>query len=162
MTDPLPEPHCTAPRWIERTQLILNSYARWLGRELVPRSGNPVEESKRLYEAPFVLVSHGTEADPVLNYGNATALRLWEVDLPTFTRTPSRLTAEPLHRDERARMLEATQSKGYIDDYRGIRIASTGRRFRIDQAVVWNVVTADGTSAGQAATFAHWEFLDGQ
>jgi len=149
----------TAPSWIERTQQILDSYARWLGRELVPRSGDPAEESQRLYEAPFVLVAHGTEADPILNYGNATALRLWEVDLGQFLQTPSRQTAEPVHRDERARMLEATRRSGYIDDYRGIRIASTGRRFRIDQAVVWNVVAADGSPAGQAATFAQWSLL---
>ncbi|AMV18053.1 MEKHLA domain-containing protein [Planctomyces sp. SH-PL14] len=152
----------TKPAWITRTQEILNSYEKWLGHPLIPRSGDPAEESHRLYHAPFVIVSHGTEADPVLNYGNATALALWEMPLPDFTRTPSRLTAEPMHRDERARMLEQTARTGYIDDYRGIRIASTGRRFRIDPATVWNVINAEGHPAGQAATFATWTFLDDQ
>jgi hypothetical protein len=146
--------------WIERTRLLLNSYEKWTGRRLIERSGDAAEDSRRLYEAPFVVVSHGTEADPILNFGNATALALWEMTLPEFTGTPSRKTAEPLHRDERARMLEETRRKGFIDDYQGIRIASTGKRFRIDQATVWNVVDDEGRSAGQAATFAEWVFLE--
>ena len=56
-------------------------------------------------EQPFVLVAHGTEADPVLNYGNATALALWEMSWEELTRTPSRLTAEAPNREERARLL---------------------------------------------------------
>ncbi len=147
------------PAWIARSQEILNSFSRWLGRELIPRSGDAAEESRRLFAAPFVLVSHGTEPDPILNYGNATALTLWEMDLAQFIRTPSRLTAEPVHRDERARMLAQTAERGYFDNYQGIRIAASGRRFRIEKAIVWNVVTAGGEPAGQAATFASWEMI---
>ncbi len=69
---------------------------------------------------------------------------------------PSRKTAEPVHRDERARMLELTRQQGYIDDYRGVRISAAGRRFRIERAIVWNLVDATGQPAGQAATFAEW------
>ena len=133
------------------------------------RSGNPVDpslcqrdlllDSQRLYEAPFVVVAHGTQADPILNYGNAVALELWEMSLDEFLRTPSRLTAEPVHRDERARMLERTKAQGYIDDYRGIRISKTGRRFLIAQATIWNLTDANAQPAGQAATFSHWELL---
>jgi hypothetical protein len=47
----------------------------------------------------------------------------------------------------------------YISDYRGIRIASTGDRFYIDQAIIWNVVDKDGKLWGQAATFANWEAI---
>jgi hypothetical protein len=154
----LPGDPSAGPVWIGRTQEILNSFSRWLNRELIPRSGDAAEESRRLYAAPFVLVSHGTEPDPVLNYGNAAALALWEMDLAQFIRTPSRLTAEPVHRDERARMLAQTSERGYFDNYQGIRIAASGRRFRIEQAIVWNVVTANGDPAGQAATFARWEW----
>lgn len=153
-----PDDPSAEPAWIARSQEILNSYSRWLGRELISRTGDASEESRRLFAAPFVVVSHGTEPDPILNYGNATALTLWEMDLAQFVRTPSRLTAEPVHRDERARMLAQTAERGYFDNYQGIRIASSGRRFWIKQAIVWNVVTADGKPAGQAATFAAWEW----
>ena len=86
----------------------------------------------------------------------AAALALWEMDLATLTRTPSRLTAEPVHRDERARLLARTARDGFVDDYSGIRISSTGRRFRIEQAIVWNLVDAAGIRRGQAATFDRW------
>jgi hypothetical protein len=141
-------------------RVLLDSFARLLGRELMPRVGSVEEQAERLFHAPFVVVSHGTEADPVLNYGNAAALALWEMDFATLTRTPSRLTAEPVHRDERARLLERTLRDGYVDDYAGIRISSTGKRFRIEQAIVWNLVDAAGIRHGQAATFDRWTPLE--
>ena len=104
------------PEQIAQVQLLLDSFARLLGRDLVTRDAPPAEQARRLFESPFVVVSHGTEADPVLNYANATALRLWEMDWATFVQTPSRLTAEPVHRDERARLLERTHRDGYVDD----------------------------------------------
>ena len=55
---------------------------------------------------PFVVASHGLQDDPILNYGNQVALDLWEMNWEQFTQTPSRLTAEPVNREERARMLE--------------------------------------------------------
>lgn len=120
------------------------------------REGSPLEQAKLLFTAPFVVVSHGTEADPILNYGNAAALALWEMTPEQFIQTPSRLTAEPVHRDERARLLGRTRRDGYVDDYAGVRISATGKRFRIEQAIVWNLADAAGTPRGQAATFASW------
>ena len=154
-------PMTTAAPWdrpdkIEHVQLLLDSFARLLGRDLIPRNGPPAEQARRIHESAFVVVSHGTEADPVLNYANATALRLWEMDWATFVQTPSRLTAEPVHRDERARLLERTRRDGYVDDYSGIRISQSGRRFRVEQAIVWNLVDAGGHLRGQAATFDQW------
>ncbi|MFN9367426.1 MAG: MEKHLA domain-containing protein [Planctomycetia bacterium] len=137
-------------------QRLLDSFARLLGRELVDRSGTAIEQATRLFRAPFVVVSHGTEADPILNYGNAAALALWELDFDALLRTPSRLTAEPLHRDERARLLERTLRDGFVDDYAGVRISSTGRRFRIERATVWNLFDTAGGHRGQAATFDRW------
>ena len=146
--------------WIHHSQLLLNSYRHWLNEDLIPRVGNELEQAQALFEAPQVVVSHGTQADPILNYGNQTALKLWEMELSQFVQTPSRLTAEPMHRDERAQLLERTTRDGYVDDYRGVRISSTGRRFLIEQAIVWNLIDASGTYQGQAATFAHWKELE--
>lgn len=146
--------------WIEHTQIMLDSYRRWTKHELIPRVGSKTDQARALFEAPFVVVSHGTQVDPILNYGNQTALTLWQIEIPTLLQTPSRLTAEPMHRDERARLLERTTRDGYVDDYQGIRISTTGRRFRINQAVVWNLVDAGENQVGQAATFSQWDFLD--
>lgn len=65
------------------------------------------QQAQALFDAPSVVVSHQTQADPVLCYGNKRALALWEMDLPTLTSTPSRLTAEPVERAERQRLLDA-------------------------------------------------------
>ena len=149
----------SSQKQIEHVQLLLDSFARLLGRDMIPRDASAAEQAQRLFESPFVVVSHGTEADPVLNYANATALRLWEMDWDTFEQTPSRLTAEPVHRDERARLLERTRRDGYVDDYSGIRISQSGRRFRIEQAIVWNLIDSAGHLHGQAATFDTWTLL---
>lgn len=145
--------------WVEHTRVLLDSYLRWVGRELVPRSGNAEDQARELFEASFVVVSHGTQADPILSYGNRAALDLWEMDIETLLRTPSRLTAEAVHRDERARLLEQTARDGFVDDYSGIRITSSGRRFSIAKAVIWNLVDGAGQRVGQAAMFADWAFL---
>jgi hypothetical protein len=146
-------------RWIDHTQILLDSFRHWVGRDLIPRGGTAEEQARALFEAPFVVVSHGTQTDPILNYGNKVALALWEMDVEQFLRTPSRETAEPVHRDERARLLERTTRNGFVDDYRGTRISRTGRRFQIDQAIVWNLRDAAGRPVGQAATFAEWKLL---
>jgi hypothetical protein len=138
---------------------LLRTYHRWTGRHLIEPCGDAHAETRMLFEAPFAVVSGGAEGDQILNYGNKTAMELWEMDWDTLTRTPSRLTAEPMHRDERAEFLRRVRERGFIDDYSGIRISNKGRRFRIAQATVWNVTDADGKYAGQAATFSKWEFL---
>lgn len=145
--------------WVEHTQVLLDSFRRYVGRELIPRTGTARTQARALFLAPFAVVSHGTEADPILNYGNRAALELWEMEIETLLRTPSRLTAEPVHRDERARLLQRTTREGFVDDYSGIRISSSGRRFSIERAIVWNVVDANDERSGQAATFDDWRFL---
>jgi hypothetical protein len=141
-------------------QLLLDSFRRWTGRDLIERSGTVEEQAERLFVAPFVVVSHGIEPDPTLNYGNRIALELWELDWEAFSRTPSRLTAEPENRAERERMLAQAATQGFIDDYRGVRISRTGRRFLVEEALVWNVVDDAGRKIGQAATFSRWTFLE--
>lgn len=147
------------PAVIAQTQLMARSLKHWIGRDLPVGNFSPVELAEKVFHAPFVLVSHGTEDDPVLNYGNAAALQLWEMSWAELTRTPSRLTAEAPNRQERARLLAAVTAHGFIDDYSGVRISKTGRRFRIAQATVWNLLDELGNHAGQAALFSRWEFL---
>ena len=150
----------TDPAVIEWSQLLLNSFRRWTGRELLERVGDPAYQAHALFLSPFVVVSHGAEEDPLLNYGNQMALDLWELPWDQFVQTPSRLTAEPINRAEREWMLEQAKVRGYLDTYRGVRITSTGRRFLVDNARIWNVVDAQGQRVGQAASFSHWTWLN--
>ena len=158
------EPRVTLEPWLSVDsvawcRLMLDSYRQWLGRDLVERADDSVAQARALFEAPFVVVSHGGEADPILRYGNRTALTLFETTWEALCRMPSRLTAEPVNQAERARMLAQAAAQGYIADYRGIRISAKGRRFLVEDATVWNVVSPSGDRLGQAATFAKWTFI---
>lgn len=144
---------------IAHTQLLDQNLQRWTGQRLAAGDFSPVEMAEQVFNAPFVLVSHGVEGDPILNYGNSAALKLWEMTWSELTRTPSRLTAEAPNREERTRLLSAVTQKGFIDDYSGVRISKTGRRFRILQATVWNLLDANKRYCGQAAMFRNWQFI---
>ncbi len=144
---------------IGHTTCLARSFKHWTGHDLLPGNFSETELAQKVFEAPFVLVSHDTEADPILNYGNSAALSLWEMSWEELTRTPSRLTAEAPNREERAKLLEAVTRRGFIDDYSGVRISKSGRRFRISQATVWNLLTEKDQPCGQAAMFDRWEFL---
>ena len=142
--------------WIAHTQILLDSYARLLGRELITRSGDAADEAARLYAAPFAVLSHGTQADPILNYANQTALELWEMKLEQLLALPSRLTAEAGIRESRERFLQESAQKGFVTGYRGVRISATGLRFVIANTTIWNLTSASGATLGQAATFDSW------
>jgi len=143
----------------EHASRLIQSYRRWTGHDLVDPELSPVEQARALYEAPFVMASHGTEADPVFNYANRAALALFETTWADFTSMASRLSAEPVAREERAQLLARVNQHGFIDDYSGMRISTSGRRFRIQRATVWNVVDARGAPGGQAVVFRDWEYL---
>lgn len=144
---------------IAHAATLARSFRHWLGRDLLPPVTDPRGFARNIFEAPFVLVSHGTQPDPVLNYGNRAALALWEMSWEELTRTPSRYTAEPVAREERARLLAQVTQHGHIANYSGVRIAKSGRRFRIAEAVVWNLLDERGGHYGQAACFDRWEYL---
>jgi hypothetical protein len=137
------------------SQSLLDSFRHWTGNDLDARVA-PEEDLATLWTAPRVVVAHGVEQDPVFHYGNLRALELWEMRLGEFLGMPSRLTAEPVHQDERQRLLERTREHGYVDDYRGVRISRTGNRFMIEQALLWTVLDQNGDKIGQAATFDRW------
>lgn len=93
----------------------------------------------------------------MFNYANRAALQLFEMSWDEMTALPSRLSAGPMDRAERTRLLERVSRDGYIDDYTGIRIAASGRRFRIVNATVWNLADERGEYYGQAAMIPQWE-----
>lgn len=143
---------------ITHIQDLLNSYQKALGKELIQRI-SPEKDASIIQNASFVVVSHGIEDDPVLNYGNQVALNLWEMTWDDFTKKPSKYTAEPERQEVRRQMLERAAKQGYIDDYEGIRISSTGKRFEIKDVIIWTVFDQNGIKKGQAATFNQWKFL---
>ncbi len=145
---------------VRRCRILSDSYIRLLGRPLLPQL--PADDralALALYDAPVVIVSHGTEPDPLFWFANRTAQHLWELEWERFTRLPSRLSAEADERATREALLRRAEQHGYIDDYRGIRVSASGRRFAIEDVVLWNLSDERGQRVGQAATFARWTFL---
>lgn len=150
------EPFYRLASTVRQSQIILQSFERLLGRPLIANTGDAASGAKVLWEAPFAVLSHGTEADPVLNYANAVALQLWEMPLAQLLATPSRLTAEPMAREAREKLMSEVLRSGFMTGYSGVRIAATGRRFRIENVTIWNLSHPDGAFAGQAAAFDTW------
>lgn len=128
-----------------RVRALLDSHERLLGR--------PLCAPEALFDAPFVVLAHGTESPPRLFYGNRRALSLWEMGWDAFTAMPSYRTAEPDVREDRARLLADVARRGFSTGYSGVRISATGRRFEIRDATVWNILDGSGRRIGQAATF---------
>lgn len=154
----MPKPSEDNAYMAEHVELLLNSHFTLTGTHLIEPIGKAAR-AKAAYNAPFVLLSHGTEEDPILNYGNHRGQQLFAMSWGKLTSTPSRFTAEAPSREERQRLLQRVAEKGYIDDYSGIRIAANGRRFLIRNATVWNVTDKKGNKTGQAAAFSEWEDL---
>lgn len=148
-------PH-TLPQTIAYSRLLSDSYRRITGNHLV-EAADDAALARALYEAPFVLVSHDTQADPVFRYANLAAQELWGYDWDEFTCLPSRLSAEAPLREERERLLAEAKRQGFVNNYQGIRIAKDGHRFFIKDTLLWNVTDENGITHGQAAVFAVWE-----
>lgn len=139
--------------------LLMGSFRHWTGRDLLDPTLSAEAAAQALYEAPFAVLSHDTANDPVFTYANLTAQRLFDMPWQDIVGLPSRLSAEPLAREDRERLLIRVASYGFIDDYSGVRIARSGRRFRIHNATVWNLLDGAGRRCGQAACFGDWQPL---
>ncbi len=132
-------------------RLLADSFERVTGRAL----GDP-------WTLAQPLVSHGTQADPIFRYANPAALALWEMDWDSFTKLPSRLSAEvdPAIQTDRSAYLAQAAAKGWVSDYQGIRISAKGRRFRISQTTLWTVTDLSGNRHGQAALIGRIDSLE--
>jgi hypothetical protein len=130
------------------------------GRPLIDPALSPEAGAAALFHAPFVVLSHNTAPDPILTYGNQAALELFALSWVELIQMPSRYTAEAPNWAERARRLAEVTARGLIDDYSGVRIAQTGQRFLIEQAMVWNLTDEEGRPCGQAATFREWRYVE--
>jgi hypothetical protein len=139
---------------IAHAELLLNSYRSLLKRDLLNPSSTEI--GRTLYKAPMVVLAHDTATDPVFFYGNRAAQRLFEMTWEELVRLPSRYSAEQVAREERQRLLDLVTRQGFIDNYSGVRIAKSGKRFLIEHATVWNLLGQEGQVLGHAAAFDRW------
>ena len=156
----MPEP-CLLPTVIAHSAALAHSFAHRLGRPLLPAATglDAAAYAARLYHAPVVLLAHTAATDPVFCYANRAAQTLFGYGWEEFTTLPSRLSAAPTSRQERETLLMRAKENGFIDNYAGVRIAKDGRRFRIENVILWNVIDTAGADLGQAAIFDRWTAL---
>jgi PAS domain-containing protein len=137
--------------------ILVESYRRVVGAEPPFLAKDAAQTAEWLYEhATHCVLAHNTDPDPRFIYANKAAQACFEYDLEEITKLPSRLSAEPSDREERQRLLEAVSRDGYATNYRGLRIAKSGRRFFIEDGVVWQLIDEGGVVRGQAASFGRW------
>jgi len=152
--------------------LLAGSYRRLLGQappflaedppflaEAPPFVANSHPDAARwLYEdAPACVLAHNTEPDPRFIYANRAAQTFWSIAGKRSYCCPR---ASLPKRAERQRLLDAVSRDGFATGYSGIRIAKSGRRFRIEDGVLWQLRDAQDALLGVAATFTHWRNLD--
>jgi hypothetical protein len=137
----------------DHIELITRSFQDLLAYPLLPETDNLAE---CLYYAPFVLLSHNTEADPIFNYANAQGLQLFELSWQELITLPSRASAEAVNQAARDKIMAQVTAHGFMTDYRGVRVSKTGKRFEMANAIIWNLTDTAGIYRGQAAYFSDW------
>jgi hypothetical protein len=127
----------------QQTQLLLQSYQHWTRVPLISPSDSPVQD---LMHFPDAVANHA-------------ALALFKMREDEFLGLPSRYSAEPLVREQRAAFLAEVTANGFVENYSGVRIAKDGSRFLIEQATVWNVVdiAKPENVLGQAVVIKKWK-----
>lgn len=143
-------------RVIQLSQRIYDSFQHWLQRPLIEVTGSSEEIAKALFAAPFALMAHGNEDDPIFKYGNQMALERFGMGWDEFTAMPSRYSAEPMEQEERNQLLKASQEKGFVPNFKVVRVTKTGDRFLIEDGILWNVLDEAGVYCGQAAIYSQW------
>jgi MEKHLA domain-containing protein len=138
--------------------LLVSSFELLTGKNILLSGIDSDSISREIFFAPFAVMSHGTETDPVFNYANQCALDLFEITWENFIKLPSKYSAEANLQSERERILQQVAENGYADDYSGVRISNKGRRFQIKNATVWNMID-QGRCYGQAALIRNWAYL---
>ena len=147
------------PKIIEHSTLLAWCYKHWTNKDLIPDLENTTDLARKMYEAPFVIVSHGTEPDPVFNYANKKAQELWQLTWEEFICLPSRKSAEPMEENLRNSLIEVGKKKGISFIDKAIRVSKCGHRFYIKNVTLFNLFLPANTFAGQGAIYADWEFL---
>ncbi len=158
------------PNLLEYLDLLKKSYRKFYGENL----------DDDLYESCSVIASHTNiknlisdwprscqvferenHANPVFVFANRRAQELWEMDWQGFINLESRYSAEPEERQAREHLLNEVQKQGFINNYSGVRVSKSGKRFLIKSARVWQVLAEDGLGAlGQAVCFEDYKFAD--
>jgi len=128
--------------WIQTQQYIEGE------NQLIEESAQALHNNTR-----FGVLSHGTQPDPVYNYGNLASLELFEQTIEKLCQTPSRFSTIPELMEDRSDLIKAIEKDGHGTIHNAIRISAEGHPFEIPQIKVWTVRDDDGKRIGLAAIY---------
>jgi MEKHLA domain len=136
--------------------MLVSSYRRYVGAEPAFLAGGEATPEWLYERSSHCVLAHDTGSVPHFIYANRTAQRCFEYDWDEIVGLPSHLSAEPGGRAERQRLLDAVACDGFATGYSGLRIAKSGRRFWIEDGILWQLIDTGGVVRGQAASFGRW------
>jgi PAS domain-containing protein len=136
--------------------MLVSSYRRYVGTEPAFLAGGEATPDWLYERSSHCVLAHDTGSVPRFIYANRAAQACFEYDWDEIIGLPSHLSAEPGDRAERQRLLDAVAREGFATGYSGLRIAKLGRRFWIEDGVLWQLVDGGGVVRGQAASFGRW------
>lgn len=128
--------------WIQMQQYIDGE------NQLIEESAPALHNNTR-----FGVLSHGTQPDPVYNYGNYASLMLFEQTIEKLCQTPSHFSTIPELMEDRSDLIQVIEKDGHGTIHNAIRISAEGHPFQIPQIKVWTVFDDDGKRVGLAAIY---------
>jgi hypothetical protein len=144
---------------VQHINIMRYSFEYFTGKQLGSPKLSDTENAEELYNAPFALLTHTADDDPIFNYANLTAQKLFELSWYDITKLPSRKSAESPNQNDRNSLLAKVAENGFVDNYTGIRITANDKKFIIKKGIIWNLIDKNGNYYGQGAKFKFWEFL---
>ncbi|NDC62439.1 MAG: MEKHLA domain-containing protein [Planctomycetia bacterium] len=151
MPAPVPVPPRQPETSAGRSRVILDSFRRLLGRELIDRSRDDHDDDRRLRELPLAVLAHDTSSPARLDWVNAAAAAAFDATPEALLGLPSASTAPPDAAADRERLFGTLRREGFVTGYSGVRVSLTGRRFLIEDVTVIELHDATGRPAGHAA-----------
>ena len=97
---------------------------------------------------PYAIASHDTNS--VFNYANEASLQLFKTNWDEMIGVHSSVSASKSSQSDRNKMLKEVARIGFVEDYKGTRMAFDGSLFQINDAIIWNIVDSKNNSQGQA------------
>ena len=101
----------------------------------------------------FGILSHGTQEDPIYNYGNQASLILFDQTLENLCKTPSRYSTVESLMDDREQLIQQINDAGYGTISDAVRTTTKGKLFVIQTIWIWHVYHPDGRRIGLAALY---------
>lgn len=138
---------------------MARSYRQLTGEDVVEDDSSG-DIGDALYEADDLLLCHDGAADPLFTYANEAAQQVFELGWNEFIGMPSRLSAAPDAQTDRNELISQATESGFFTGYSGVRVSSSGRKFVIQDAVLWRVSDEAGHVLGLACRVPKWRYVD--